>query len=478
MTERFGSVGDDGDERPGFMDLVKNPELRQECEEQFAQEDAEVERLVHERPEVLVRMLLDEERAHLAARAIRQVGPAVAPALIAALGDAAYRSDVPPADEEDDDDDEDDFAFLSLGEPIEAVLECLGDIGSPEAIPAIVALLDDANQEVRGSAALALGATGAEPAVEPLRSLLHGDDDDVRTYALMGASRALEEERATPGFRQQLFDVVLPLARGGIGVGVEADPCCGAATTLVALDRERAVAALSAPDQLAVDSPGLGEKLDALREAGVSLPAERLLPLIEALEPRIGEHADNHALGAGLRLLARCGREVAQPAIDRGLRSSEPMVRHSAAEALAELEGVSDPIAVAFDRLEAGAWEDLSQPLQNFLAVRIMIDEVYNGGFAQYFLNSSGNTWKDAVRGLEVIGATRDLQLVQRVVALFGAEGPNVDQNARSVRLAALVKQSEEVFDDYETALYGDPDEREVLLLKYVAQHAADFRAE
>jgi len=44
----------------------------------------------------------------------------------------------------------------------------LGDMGSPRAIPRLLALLDDRNRDVRAAAARSLGRLGAEEAVEPL----------------------------------------------------------------------------------------------------------------------------------------------------------------------------------------------------------------------------------------------------------------------------------------------------------------------
>jgi hypothetical protein len=48
----------------------------------------------------------------------------------------------------------------------------------------------------------------------------------------------------------------------------------------------------------------------------------------------------------------------------------------------------------------------LSAENQTYFAVCSLEGEVYNGGFHQYFNNSSGDYYADALRGLEEIGAT------------------------------------------------------------------------
>ncbi len=61
-----------------------------------------------------------------------------------------------------------------------------------------------------------------------------------------------------------------------------------------------------------------------------------------------------------------------------------------------------------------GGFTGLSEVERQYFAVGLLDGEVYNGGFDQYFFNSSGSHYKYAALGLEVMGATQALILLQR----------------------------------------------------------------
>lgn len=54
-----------------------------------------------------------------------------------------------------------------------------------------------------------------------------------------------------------------------------------------------------------------------------------------------------------------------------------------------------------------------------YFAVNELDREIYNGGFEQYFTNSGGNRYAEAVRGLEELGAVRSAQLARRAKDLI-----------------------------------------------------------
>ncbi len=74
----------------------------------------------------------------------------------------------------------------------------------------------------------------------------------------------------------------------------------------------------------------------------------------------------------------------------------------------------------------------LSPQNQNFFAAFLLEGEVYNGGFEQYFGNSSGNFYAYAMRGLEETGAVECREiLVAAKEVLFGAGDVPETQAAR-----------------------------------------------
>jgi hypothetical protein len=92
----------------------------------------------------------------------------------------------------------------------------------------------------------------------------------------------------------------------------------------------------------------------------------------------------------------------------------------------------------------------LSRAERQYFAVGLLEGEVYNGGFHQYFFNSSGDSYLYAIEGLEAIGALQALQLLRKAKQIvFGfAEPPQSTgrrrallhsvENACEVRLASL----------------------------------------
>lgn len=74
----------------------------------------------------------------------------------------------------------------------------------------------------------------------------------------------------------------------------------------------------------------------------------------------------------------------------------------------------------------------LSQAHQHYFAASMMEGEVYNGGFDQFFSNSSGAFYALAIAGLQELEAEASLRLLREAAAvLFGDTLPPADQQAR-----------------------------------------------
>lgn len=74
----------------------------------------------------------------------------------------------------------------------------------------------------------------------------------------------------------------------------------------------------------------------------------------------------------------------------------------------------------------------LSEAHRHYFAVGVLEGEVYNGGFDQFFSNSSGAYYALAVEGLEALKAEASLRLLQDAARLlFRAEPPPLDRQQR-----------------------------------------------
>jgi uncharacterized protein DUF4375 len=117
----------------------------------------------------------------------------------------------------------------------------------------------------------------------------------------------------------------------------------------------------------------------------------------------------------------------------------------------------------------------LTVPEQVFVAVWTLEADVNNGGFDQYYLNSSGDNAWYAPAALRAIGAEQTAAIAQRANAAFGPDGPPPDRDAR---LAAMDKLEEvdELWDDCDQAFYAYPHDLTALLSAYVQSHKSEIQ--
>lgn len=81
---------------------------------------------------------------------------------------------------------------------------------------------------------------------------------------------------------------------------------------------------------------------------------------------------------------------------------------------------------------EDNGYETLSEDERLYYAVSVLSGEVYNGGMHQFFSNSSGELYRDAIEGLQKLGAVHSFGLLQDAVSiLFDDEEPPTDRLAR-----------------------------------------------
>ena len=83
-----------------------------------------------------------------------------------------------------------------------------------------------------------------------------------------------------------------------------------------------------------------------------------------------------------------------------------------------------------------GGFDSLTEDEKAYFAVAVLDGEVYNGGFDQFFNNSSGEYFEDAQHGLTKLGAETSLRLLQGAAhILFGETVPAKDRAERWAQL-------------------------------------------
>lgn len=128
-----------------------------------------------------------------------------------------------------------------------------------------------------------------------------------------------------------------------------------------------------------------------------------------------------------------------------------------------------------FEREEELGYEKLSWPEKVFVCIKDIDGEVNNGGFDQYYFNSSGDHAIDAVASLEAIEATHTANLVRKTNALFGEGGPSPDRLSRQAQLDALRGDKAKEMNEIEKEFYQGTEDLDGLLKKYISRNAEAF---
>lgn len=124
------------------------------------------------------------------------------------------------------------------------------------------------------------------------------------------------------------------------------------------------------------------------------------------------------------------------------------------------------------------AFNDLSPAERLYYLVNVFGGELHNGGFDQFFTNTSGARYRETVAALEEVGAQKSLALLlQAKTILFSNGEVPVD---RAVRCSLMPTWDEshpdhdaahEALDALDKRFYADPDELEQVLDGLAKRH-------
>ncbi len=449
----------------GFMEWVKNPSIRKRRERAERKGEATIEEFVRCEPEQIVALLKDDNWNYPAKLAIQRMGRAAAPALLDAVRDEVSRRPIGEPLKHAEDDSCDESGLLK------ALFDCLEGVSPPEAVPVVAPLARDPSYWIRAQAALLLGSIGTDEAVAPIEQLLKDPSSHVRTLCIIGIERAARGGRIGTHLRQ--------LAYKKIAAGITEQyegleqiyPQC-----LFRLDRERAVRLLASDEVLSPEHRCLHYALEALREGGVVVEEAVLLRLWELLEPRIEDYPHYYSAEQVVQMLAKYDSPQTDAVIERATQCASPHVRLAAAKAQAVRTGLDDPVGTGLGMIEELGWDGVPTPVAHACAVMILHWEVDNGGFTQYFVNSSGDQWDFARAGLQAIGAKIDVKLLDAALSMFRNGSPSTNNDKRHKQLARVCQRDDHAFAMIESKFWKDADDRVVLVYRYILANAECFR--
>jgi hypothetical protein len=130
---------------------------------------------------------------------------------------------------------------------------------------------------------------------------------------------------------------------------------------------------------------------------------------------------------------------------------------------------------VLLDKEERKGLASFSQAERFVYALQAMSREVNNGGWSQFFFNSSGHLAFDLVPALEAMGSKENLSIARRALQRFGKPKSLTDED-RAKHLEKLTKDGEEnPWDDLEDEFYENPEDLEAMTLKFIAKSPGEF---
>lgn len=116
-----------------------------------------------------------------------------------------------------------------------------------------------------------------------------------------------------------------------------------------------------------------------------------------------------------------------------------------------------------------------SVPQKVFSAIWAVESEVNNGGFSQYFLNSTGDSIWIVVQALETVGAPKTAAICKRAIeTAFPGGLPELEDAIRSVA-ASFPDEVLSILGQLNQEVFSYPHNFTNLLFSYVSRHPQEF---
>jgi hypothetical protein len=343
-------------------------------------------------------------------------------------------------------------------------------------ISELTKLFRSGDKNAREDAILALGTIGSTNCIELIVAALGDDDDSIRFYAMLGIERAIVAKRATKDFLEAAFEPLVRLLNREDRTVFGKPPIL-----LLAIDTDRAIPVLLSVPYFTIENSQLHYILRALNRNHIKIPQDKLLPLLAQLKGSADKYPHDYEYAEALIAYGRNPDVGAEERLRNELKSDKEKVAAGASEGLAILHGVESPYGHVAEIVESKGFAALTDPQKHYYSVFAYGGQVDNGGHAQYFFNSSGDSWKSALSGLKAIGATKRAAVLEEAAAKFGPDGPSEDRVTRINQVRRLRAEPKKIFGELDTRFYeaGKAGEDfDVLLPLYAIENKAHFTPE
>jgi hypothetical protein len=464
LWDRFVRVAD-GDGQGGFWDFVKNPDaLKQPRPPPPGQAFPLPVGDAPEAWDACLRAAIGHQWDVFEYYRLAQRSPLLSSAAVRLMRDAAFVGQAWPI--------RNSLPYWNLS----ALERLLGQVVPLEVLPHVEPFLLHADEWCRNTAAHILGRIDHADAAATMRRCIRTEDRRLRDGLFQGMANTVHER---PGCHRLIVELWSDLVEALVAGRVNYSSVPTLIRRLAGADRQRACADLHRDALLRWDHGELADILEGLGAVGIPPSRDVIVALIARWHGEAASEGNafrrGRILGACLGLLA--GAQAAEAdeetkALVLGLLDDPSGdTRRSACPAFLRLNGIStDPAHICHDILHRQHGL-LSPPQRAYAAVHDLLAEVQNGGWHQYFVNPSGNGWKDCMTGAEEMGLRQVVADLARAARLFGTDGPEVNRDRRWQQLARFTKHQDQVLED----LGIDGNAVEVALARYAVRHRSEF---
>ncbi len=120
--------------------------------------------------------------------------------------------------------------------------------------------------------------------------------------------------------------------------------------------------------------------------------------------------------------------------------------------------------------------EKLNSSQQTFLFVENLEREINNGGFNQFYFNSSGDFSQETVNALLEIGAKKTAEIIKKANSEFKSGIVPKDRTERQTELELIEKNAEENWNKCDSEFYEYKDDLTELLIAFVIKNKTEFK--
>ncbi|MBV9124837.1 MAG: DMP19 family protein [Planctomycetes bacterium] len=147
--------------------------------------------------------------------------------------------------------------------------------------------------------------------------------------------------------------------------------------------------------------------------------------------------------------------------------------KEGGAEAPESAVAVHGPYEFVLHLYQRKGASGLTEPQLDYLTLYWLDAEVRNGGFSQYYFNSSGELAPYAVKAARSVGAPELAKIIQEANALFGKNGPDPDREKRMDQLSKIDLQT---LGELDNRYYQCTENLSEILPRFVVNHPKDFK--